>query len=820
MSASLSTPKRSAALPLASGSYLVLLLLIWLFASSSATAQTTITGHVLDQQKQEAVSFANVVLKASSGGSVIQTALANETGHFTLKAVPPGSYQLLVLMVGFTTHEQTLQLTAGSPTLDLGTVALPTATQKLGEVVVTGKRQLIEQKPDRITMNVAGSLLATGSNAYEVLAAAPAVQAIEGQPLKFRGKSGVLILLDGKRLPSGTNLEMVLAGIPGDQIERIELISNPSAKYDADASGGVIEIYTKRAKELGWTANVGGNVRQGYRTGGGLNGGLRVSTPKLDLTASGSFAHRGGFERTLAHRTFYEGRIPTAYLTQSGDLNKTLQNGNFSGSINYHPTTQTTFGADVDVVPGSLTGAGVAQAELAQPSGNTTSQVQERVTLRDAFANYTLFYKHNLDSLGSSLLLNGNYATYQNRQQQTFNQQVQGMTDSLGLTSSFRNFIPATYHITTGRADYTKVWNPNTRLEAGLKYTDTRNVSRQQAEVLTDGLWVPQNLTPFSRLGYRERVAAGYLNLNHTFGKLALQAGLRAEQTHYQVVSGVDSTYFNLFPNLRADYKLSADYTTSLAYARNLHRPAYESLIPYERFLDTYTSTRGNARLRPEYLHSFSWNNLYKGYGLQVDYTQTAGAISSVYLYNEANLRFISTQQNLTRRHLATVTLTAPVSPTNWWTINNTASLLFQKLSFPDPFDQATSVAKQKTYFNVSSNNTFTWGQGWSARLFGVYNSPSFNGLFDWDAYSYVSVGVKKTFLEKRASLNLSVNDVFYQTNFRVSTNVVPIVGDEQLRNDTRFVRLAFTYNLGKADLKSKRVETKGNADERSRLGM
>ncbi|WP_324671820.1 outer membrane beta-barrel protein [Hymenobacter sp. GOD-10R] len=803
----------------AQASRLAFLLFLCLLIGVSAVAQTTISGRVLDQQKQEALSFANVVLKAAGSESVVQTALADETGRFSLKNVKPGSYQLQILMIGFVTHVQAVQLSAGIPSLDLGTLGLAATAQKLGEVVVTGQRPLIEQKPDRVTMNVDGSILAAGNDAYDILAAAPSVQLIDGR-LTFRGKGNVLILLNGKRLPSGTNLETLLASIPGDQIERIELISNPSAKYDADASGGVIEIYTKRAKELGWTANVGANFRQGYRTGAGLNSGVRVSTPKLDLAVNGSFNRRDGFERSTSSRTIYEGLTPAADLAQRGDLNKTILNSSFSASLNYHFSPSMTLGFDVDVLHSSLDGAGWTQSYITQSKGLTTSRMQESVLLQDAFSNYTLFYKHKLDSLGSALLLTSNYATYQNKQQQTFDQLLQGPQDSVGVASTFRNFIPATYHISTTAADYTKVWNPNTRLEAGLKYTDTRNQSRQDAATLADGNWVAQALSPFSKLGYQERVAAGYFSLNQTIGKLGLQAGLRAERTHYRVVSGIDSSYFNLFPNLRADYKVSDDFTTSLAYAKNIRRPAYESLIPYERFQDTYSTSRGNASLRPEYLHSFSWNNLYKGFGLQLAYTQTVGAISSVYLYDAATLRLTTTQQNLAHRHLATATLTAPFTPAKWWTMNNSASVFYQELNFPSPLDNTMNLTKRKTYYMLSSDNTLTWGKGWSVRVYGLYNSPSMNGLFDWDAYSYVSVGVKKTFLNKRASLNLSVADLFYDTNPRVTSTIVPVVLSEMYRNDTRQVRLAFTFNFGKADLKSKRVETKSNADERGRLGM
>jgi outer membrane receptor protein involved in Fe transport len=800
---------------------LVLALLVWLLAAASALAQTTLTGRAVEQTKQEGMSFANVVLKTTGpAGKVAQAAVADEQGRFTLPGVKAGSYELQVLQLGFATLIKPVQVVATQPTLDLGTLTLLAAAQNLGEVAVTGRKPLLDQKPDRVIMNVDGSLLAAGNSAYDVLAAAPSVQLVEGRPLVFRGKTGVVIFLNGKRLPGGTSLETLLASLPGDQIDRIELISNPSAKYDADAAGGVIEIYTKRAKELGWTANVGANMRQGYRTGGGANGSLRVSTPKLDLVASGSFSKRGGFERNTGSRQFYTGNEPLARLSQQSDLDKTLQNATFSGSFNYHPSTRTTVGLDVDWQTSSLAGAGWSNAWLSQPVGRTVSQVQETVLLKESFANYNVFYKHELDSLHSNFLLSSTYATLGNIQQQTFDQQIQGPSDSVGLPSNFRNYIPATYHISTTTADYTKVYSPNTRLEAGLKYTDTRNESRQDAESLVGGAWTPQALSPFSILGYQEQVAAGYLNVNQSFGKLSLQGGLRAERTHYSVVHGIDSSYFNLFPNLRADYKVTADYTASFAYAKNIHRPAYESLIPYERFQDTYTSGRGNARLRPEYAHSFSWGNLYKGYGLQLSYTQTTGAISQVFLYDPATLRLTSTSQNLPLRHLASAVLTAPVSPAKWWTMNNTVTLTYQQLSFPDPLDATTPYTKRKTTVNLSSDNTFTLGKGWSARVFGVYNSPSMYGLFDWVAYSYMVVGVKKTFLDKRASLNLSVVDPFYQLNFRTSLNVLPVQYEDLLRNDTRYVKLAFTFNFGKADLKSKRVETKTNVDERGRLGM
>ena len=199
---------------------LAVALLLGLLTATTVLAQTTLSGRALDGTTQVGLSFANVVLKTEGPASKIaQAAVADEAGRFTLAGVRAGRYQLQVLQLGFTTRTQAVQIAPGTNALDLGSLALQPTAQHLGEVVVTARKPLLEQKPDRVVMNVDGSLLAAGNSAYEVLAAAPTVQLVEGRPLTFRGKTGVLLFLNGKRLPGGTSLETLLASIPGDQID-------------------------------------------------------------------------------------------------------------------------------------------------------------------------------------------------------------------------------------------------------------------------------------------------------------------------------------------------------------------------------------------------------------------------------------------------------------------------------------------------------------------------------------------------------------------------------------------------------------------------
>lgn len=794
--------------------YGILVLAGLLARAPQAWAQSTVTGRILDS-RQQGVSYATIVLKL--GERVVHSALTDETGAFRLTGIRPQTYNLQVLVLGFAPYTQSLALVNTAAPLALEPVLLQAAAQGLGEVVVTAQRPLLEQKPDRVTMHLDGSPLAAGNDGYSLLAMAPSVQLRDGR-LTFRGKSGVLVLLNGKRLP-GATLESVLASIPGDQIERIELISNPSAKYDADAAGGVIEIYTKRSKERGWSANIGGNLSQGYRTAEGINAGWRASSPRLDATATASFSNRDGRELGYENRQLYNGRTLVGSLHQDNSFLTTIRNGNLTASLGYHLTERNTLGLEVQQTRSTLDGQGILSAVIHQPEGLSTARSANNLGLQVNLANYNLFYKRDFDKRGSSLLTSGNYARYVSQQQQTFDQLAQAVGASNPTRSVLRNSAPATYNIYTGAVDYTRVWEGGLRLETGLKYTQTHNASNQFVQVLSTDGWQDQSGPTNSQLGYLEQVSAGYLSLSSTRGKLGVQAGLRAEQTHYHVLGGIDSTYFNLFPNLRADYKASKDFTTSLAYVRNINRPAYENLIPYELFINNYTSRRGNARLQPEYAHNLSWNNLYKGFGLQLAYTQTTNAISTVYLYNPATLRFVLTQQNLRARHLASATLTAPVQLAKWWNSSNSASLLYQTLSFPDPLQEHVLATKSKLYYTVSSDNTFPLTHGWTALLYGEYSSPYFSGLLDYGPYAYVRLGLRKMLLDKRATLKLEVLDLLYTSNVRVSTDVVPVVNEGLTKTDTRRVRLSFTYKFGKTDMKTKPTQGRSNGAELNRLG-
>jgi len=780
------------------------------YAALGQTATVPIHGFVADD-KGISIPYVSVSV-LNAGGTIIKGGMSDANGRFTLN-VPAGTYILQASMMSYKPYRHELKVISE---LDLGKIVLENDATSLSEVKVTGRKKLIDQQTDRMIMNVGSSVLAAGNSAYNILSMAPSLQ-VSGGSISMQGKSNVLILLNGKKLP-GTTLEDLLSSIPGDQIDRIEIITSPSSKYDADASGGVIEIYTKKTDKPGWNGNLSGNVSRGKRSAGGLNTGVNVHSKKIDFNLSGGYSRAGHYETGYDNRVLFSGREAYGTLNQTKDLQiGNRQTGNISGGLNLAIDNHQTIGLSVDWIHATAAVMGGVQTAITGVDTAANSRIGVDNNNKLTFSNYNLFYKNITDTNGSNLIITFNYADYFSSRNQLFSQYDYTGND---IAQSVNNFTPANFDIYTGSADYVKIFSEQTSLEGGIKYNYTKNSSSQQSLLITDGQVSDTSDPMFSNLGYRENITAAYLNLNHKMGNLSLQAGLRGEKSDYDVVNGLDSAYFNLFPNIRFDLTTGADFTSSLGYARNINRPAYENLIPYVVLLDNYTTRVGNPFLRPEYAHTFTFYESFKQYGFSMVYTLTNNTISQMLYYDQNSLKFTKTMDNFRKKHLFLVNLTIPVQVGRWLQSNNRLSGFYQNLQYPDPFSAAALLKRDKSYFNISSYNSFMINKNLSAEASASYMSASMEGIYDYGAYSNITVGVKKDIWNKRAFLKLDVSDIFFDNNRLMTTNAAPLITRSISRNDTRRLRLSFRYNFGGSAVKRKNSNPKGNKDELDRLGL
>ncbi|WP_041878739.1 outer membrane beta-barrel family protein [Pedobacter lusitanus] len=578
----------------------------------------------------------------------------------------------------------------------------------------------------------------------------------------------------------------------------------------------------KKNKTAGWYASVGGNGSVGKRSGGGGNGSFNLSTKKIDFTTNASYSQKTQVEQGYQNRDLYKGADKIGDFKQDVDFSDNkVKNTYLNTGLSYHINNKNTIGAEFGFTKVTYNGLGDVNSQISIVDQRLLTSSRNNIKYAADLFNYNLKYKADFDSLGSNLIILGSYVKYKNDKTQIFEQSQLDQNSNTTTNSKIRNFAPADFNIYTLSADYTKMWSKELFLEGGVKYTYTSNQSKQITDNFSNSTW-NTNDDGISEIGYYEKVSAAYLNLNYVLSqKTSFQAGIRGENTSFGVINNIHDSYFRLFPNLRLDYKWNTDFSSSIGYARNISRPAYEKLIPFELYIDNYTTQRGNPLLKPEYANSFFLNQIYKDYSLRVGYTITNDAISDLYLYDPASLRFTATQMNFLKSHLLSASLDVPLKLTSRWNANIGINGFYKDLKFPSALNPAIVMKKSKYYYTVSAYNAFSFKHNWSAELNFYYYSSFFDGLYDIGGFSDLSAGIKKTFWKNRASLKFDVSDIFYDSNMIVRTNELPTISTSVIKRDTRRFRVTFRYNFsGKRNVKSKILKNNGNDPELSRLGI
>ena len=721
---------------------ITLFLIASLFAVFSlyAQEQQLIQGSVSDASGTP-IAYASYAVLDAASGKPLKGGLVDSVGHFSLEALAKGNYQVNVSAIGYQETSVALAI-PGSATLS---VQLAAADNAIEAVTISARRvQPIEQRPDRMVMNVAGSVLAAGNTVYDLLSMAPAVS-VAGDGISVQGKSNVLIILDGRRLPNAS-LKDLLSAIPGDQIERMEIITNPSAKYDADA-GSVIEIYTKNKGGVdAWSANASLHAAQGKLFHSGANLGLLYNKNKLSFNLSGSYTNTGHLEQGGMDRDIFQGHDAIGELQLDKDLDGRIGVWNLASGLSYQLQENQRIGVDVNVLNSDIQmdGGLESRRRMYAPEESENTPIAMDLGLLTAMQSVNSTYSLRFDSLGSSLDVSGNYTHYVNRQNQTF--LPFGLPDQ-----NVFNDVKANYDIFTGAVDYQKLFSENSSLAVGAKYTNTRNNSQDAT-----GNEAPSG-DPL-RLGYEENILGLYANYEQGITDyLSLQVGLRAEHTDYALKAAADSSYWNFFPKARLDFTLSKQYSTSLYYAANISRPNYSLLVPYTRYFDTYTVQVGNPSLRPEYSHTFGWSHRYHNYSLSLEYQHVKDAISNSVQYDESNTFFINKMLNFSKRQLWAANLTIPFKVGGFWQSFNTLGAYHQSLDLPDPFS-GDPVSRSNNYISFNTNNVFTLSQGWDMDLSAFYTGDRLRGVYIDEHLSNVSFGVRKQVCSAPVSSSLSTS--------------------------------------------------------------
>ncbi|WP_420147997.1 TonB-dependent receptor domain-containing protein [Spirosoma sp.] len=776
-----------------------------------------IVGSVVDSTQSKAVEFASIALFNKSTDKAVDGTVADEKGKFSLTKLPAGQYRILISFVGFRNKTiDNVTLTNGQ-SLDLGTIKLPSSVKTLEEVTVVGQAALIEEKVDRLVYNAEKDITAKGGDATDILRKVPMLTVDLDGNVSLRGSQNIRVLINNK--PStivASSVADALKQIPADQIKTVEVITSPSAKYDAEGSGGIINIITKKNSLQGLNLNIDSGVGNRGSTLS-LNGNYRKGKAGFTL---------GGFGRAMYNTVTKTNLDQNSLVNGVSTLTRQSGDGHSSGLFG-----QYNLGFDYDLAKNQSLTAGVRYG--------VRNMVNQQDLITQLFTNGTLgsTSKRNVDvkNLSGTVDANLDYlhtfkpqqewsiSTLYSRNDLTNNFDADLLNGSGELTGRQKNLNKNVNQEFTVQSDYQTPIKKNQLLEFGGKAI-FREVNSDYRYLFAgpSGQFTTEANNTLGELTYHQNIAAGYTSYTYTTkNRYTFKGGLRYEHTFIDASTreggnlGVGD-YGVLVPSVNAS-KTVKGTTFKLGFNRRIQRPGLQQLNPNFNAANPQNITIGNPKLRPELT-----NNVELGVSKTIGKTfinatffgrSTNNAITQISQPSDTIAgAIVTTYQNIGRQHTYGTNLFANVAATSKINIG-----VFLNAFYVDLTGQAMGLDGASTEMTNSGVNigggTFmnaTFKNGWGAQAFGFMQGSQVVLQGRQGGFGFYTVGVKKEFANKKASLGLAAEN-FLNNRFNIHTVLnSPLfsqVNDVYLYN--RGVRLTFTLKIGKMTMEAPRRKAK-----------
>jgi hypothetical protein len=699
----------------------------------------------------------------------------------------------------------------------------------LKEVKISTRKKMIERKIDRTVVNVAGFLTAAGTDAMDLLGRLPGLRVTDDGNVNLMGK-GATIYVDGKpTFLSGTDLAAYLKSLPTDLLDKIELMPNPPAKYDAAGNGGVINIITKKNKQPGYNASVSANAGTGvYRkVNGSLNMNYRVG--KLNLFANAGAGSPKDFENASATRRFLNADgSPAAILNQESEIAYTRNTGNVKLGADYYLNKKTTIGMIWNANRNSVREKGdnrnLMRNGLHQLDSVIYSANDANTKFRNNLFNFNVV--HLLDSLGTELSMDLDYGMYHTQIDQIFGNRTFSPQDVLLNSQRIRGTLPREIGIYSAKTDFGLPLKNGIKLNTGLKLSKVSTDNR--ADYFSgEGLSEHPDYNRSNGFLYDETIAAAYLEGYKEFKRFGLKAGLRAEQTQSKghqlgnalvADSSFNRSYLNVFPTLFVSFKPDSTNTNQffLNYGRRIGRPGYDKLNPFLALVQRYNQVAGNPFLSPDFTNNFELTHVFKEQLNTIVYYSDLSNISSQVIRPIGDV-YVRRPENTGSLQITGAMVTYNRDMFKWWNADfsvNTERIHMDVLLGGKRVDTV--------YFAHSFNwfNRFTLGKSCTAELVMNWGGRSFSGQNTTAGIAALRAGVKQQIFKGNGSVGISGSDLFYSVLTR--GNIVNVAGSDasyRNRRDTRTVMLSFSYKISKNAKENKRLRDRNGArDEQNRV--
>ncbi len=800
---------------------------IFVLGSLAMFAQT-ITGKATQPDGKPA-DFATVTLHKAADSSVVTGAITGEDGSFEIKNITSGKYFVQLALIGAGTAASPEFEANGKNDIALEPLQLSEKSQTLSQVTVTARRKTIEVKADKTVMNVDGTMNSTGLSALELLRKAPGVTVDNNENVNVKGKNNVKVMIDGREVPlDGKDLAALLKNTQASDIDNIEIISNPSAKYDASGNAGIINIRLKRNKSMGTNGSVNLDGTYGKTPKGGLS--LSLNNRSKKFSTFGSYNNHYG--RWHNEQNFVREQNGS-YFDQKAKSYNTNRWNSFRVGTDYFLNDRHTVGVlvNANIDNGDWNNRSSTKiGSLANPSEVTSNlEATNTVPGHRYDLNLNANYRY-ADTSGHSLNidLDGGGYRIDGRSYQPNN--YSSPTSAFNPYSRiFTNHTPTNIDIYTGKLDYEqRLWGGT--FGTGTKVANINTDNTFDFFNVVEGNEV-KDTTVSNRFKYEERTIAAYVNYNRKFGKkLNVQAGLRMENTHYmgdliaennQSGKRVKNDYTELFPSAAITYSFTEKIGLNATYSRRIDRPSYQDLNPFEFKLDELTFQRGNERLRPQFTNSFEIAPTYQGFPIvSLGYSKTNDVFTQVLDTDEdnPNATFI-TNENIANQQNYTATLNIPTPFAKWYegfisltVIHSRFEANFENLGFG--IDQV-----KFTTGNLYAEQGVKFGKGWSAQVSGWYNTKGYWGTMESTPQGTMDFAVKKTLWDGKGHVRVRFGDILNTAGWGGENVFTP--GLKMTARGTweaRVISVSCSYRFGSNEVKAARQRKTGLEDEKNRV--
>jgi hypothetical protein len=678
-------------------------------------------------------------------------------------------------------------------------------------------------------VNVEASITNAGTTALEVLEKSPGIVVDKDGNIMLKGKSGVVVMMDGRPTYLGaTDLANLLRSMPAAQLDQIEIMTNPPARFDASGNSGVINIKTKKNKQFGYN----GSINLGYGIGRyakwNESAQFNYRNRKINLFSSLNYNNNRNFGALDIQRRFRDENTKevTSHFVQEARMRNRSQSYGARAGLDYFLSKKTTVGFVLNgfVSPQKRDNNNIT--DIADAFGDFEKQTRAVLDQDQRWRSFStnLNLRQLIDTSGAELTADLDYVVYDSRNNQ---EMINADFDQAGMlmakADTLLGNLPQNIKIYSGRIDFVKPMKKGRRFEAGIKssYVKTDNNAIYDSVINSE---IVHDLRRTNHFVYEENINAAYAQLSTPITKkLSAQLGLRLENTHArgnQLTTGetFSRDYTQLFPTAYLQYVVDKKNSFVLNYGRRIRRPDYESLNPFINFIDRYTYQQGNPNLKPQFSHNIELSHTYRSFlTTTINYFRTRDIIQNVLeQIPEKNETFVR-RQNIAKQRQIGISVNANTPITKWWKSNIYLNVFNNKF---EGLVSNTFVAVSATTFTMNGSQTFTFAKTWSAEINGFFRTAGIEGVLNAKLMGMIAAGFGKQIMKGKGTLRLNVRDIFYTQRFRAESRYANVDVAFQESRDSRVVTFNFSYRFSKGKMNGPQRRRNNGPDETNRVGV